>query len=61
LFFDIALLFVFTPGVSAEDGNRLNPLHSILQKYNEDDFIVFKLVDGDRSRCYMSKLIVVLI
>jgi len=44
---------VFTPGVSAEDGNRLNPLHSILQKYNEDDFIVFKL-DIDTTSIEMS-------
>ena len=30
-------------GVTNREGDRLNPLNSILQKYNEDDFIVFKL------------------
>jgi hypothetical protein len=30
-------------GVTNLEGDRLNPLNSILQKYNEDDFIVFKL------------------
>ncbi len=35
-------------GVSAEEGHKLNPLHSILKKFNEDDFIVVKL-DIDTS------------
>jgi len=30
-------------GVNEKEGDRLNPLNSILQKYKEDDFIVFKL------------------
>jgi len=30
-------------GVSHEEGNRMNPLNSILQKFDEDDFIVVKL------------------
>ena len=30
-------------GVNHEPGHKLNPLHSILQKFNEDDFVVVKL------------------
>eukprot|EP00536_Pseudo-nitzschia_multiseries_P016787 jgi/Psemu1/299337/fgenesh1_pm.1237_\ len=30
-------------GVKSEEGHRLNPLHSILSRFNEDDFIVIKL------------------
>lgn len=30
-------------GVNPEDGNKLNPINSILEKFDEDDFIVFKL------------------
>jgi len=30
-------------GVSSEEGGRLNPLHSILKQFDEDDFIVVKL------------------
>jgi len=30
-------------GVSHEEGHRLNPLHSILKGFEEDDFIVLKL------------------
>lgn len=30
-------------GVSAEEGHKLNPLHSILKKFSEDDFVVVKL------------------
>ena len=30
-------------GVSAEEGHKLNPLHSILKKLSEDDFVVVKL------------------
>ena len=30
-------------GVSKEEGSKLNPLHSILKKFDEDDFIVVKL------------------
>ena len=30
-------------GVSSEEGHKLNPLHSILKAYGEDDFIVVKL------------------
>ncbi len=30
-------------GASAEEGHKLNPLHSILKKFNEDDFVVVKL------------------
>ena len=30
-------------GVNAEEGNRMNPINSILDKFDEDDFIVFKL------------------
>ena len=35
-------------GVTAEDGNKLNPLHSILAQFDKDDFIVVKL-DIDTS------------
>ena len=35
-------------GVSAEVGGKLNPLHSILEKFSEDDLIVIKL-DIDTS------------
>eukprot|EP00536_Pseudo-nitzschia_multiseries_P015121 jgi/Psemu1/327791/estExt_fgenesh1_pg.C_8240002 len=35
-------------GVTSEEGHRLNPLHSILSQFNEDDFIVVKL-DIDTS------------
>jgi len=35
-------------GVNHSSGHRLNPLHSILNHYNEDDFIVVKL-DIDTS------------
>merc|ERR1719203_1663273 len=35
-------------GVNAEEGHKLNPLHSILKKFDEDDFIVLKL-DIDTS------------
>jgi len=30
-------------GVSAKEGDKLNPLHSIIKKFNEDDFVVVKL------------------
>ena len=30
-------------GVTAEEGHKLNPLHSILKTFDEDDFIVVKL------------------
>ena len=30
-------------GVSAEEGSKMNPINSILEKFDEDDFIVFKL------------------
>lgn len=30
-------------GITHEEGHRLNPLHSILSQFNEDDFIVVKL------------------
>mmetsp|Transcript_16849 Transcript_16849/g.31910 ORF Transcript_16849/g.31910 Transcript_16849/m.31910 type:complete len:399 (-) Transcript_16849:184-1380(-) len=30
-------------GVSPEEGNKLNPFHSILRQFNKDDFIVVKL------------------
>lgn len=30
-------------GANPEVGHRLNPLHSILEQYNEDDFVVFKM------------------
>lgn len=30
-------------GVDATEGHRLNPLHSILKQFNEDDFVVVKL------------------
>ena len=30
-------------GVSEKNGDKLNPLHSILEKLNVDDFIVVKL------------------
>lgn len=35
-------------GVSAKEGDKLNPLHSIIKKFNEDDFVVVKL-DIDTS------------
>ena len=35
-------------GVTAEEGHKLNPLHSILKKFSPDDFIVVKL-DIDTS------------
>lgn len=35
-------------GVSARKGDKLNPLHSIVRKLNEDDFVVVKL-DIDTS------------
>ena len=35
-------------GVSAEEGNKLNPLHSVVKKFNKDDFVVVKL-DIDTS------------
>ena len=35
-------------GVTHEEGHRLNPLHSILSAFDEDDFIVVKL-DIDTS------------
>ena len=34
---------VLFEGVNPEDGNKLNPINSILEKFDEDDFIVFKL------------------
>ena len=34
---------VLSVGVNPEDGNKLNPINSILEKFDEDDFIVFKL------------------
>ena len=34
---------VLSLGVNPEDGNKLNPINSILEKFDEDDFIVFKL------------------
>jgi hypothetical protein len=34
--------------VNQEEGAKMNPLHSILQHFNEDDFIVVKL-DVDTS------------
>ena len=30
-------------GVSAEEGHKLNPLHSIMKKFNKDDLIIVKL------------------
>lgn len=30
-------------GVSATEGAKLNPLHSVIKKFNEDDFVVVKL------------------
>ena len=30
-------------GVNHTEGHRMNPLHSILSKFHEDDFIVVKL------------------
>lgn len=30
-------------GVDAEEGHKLNPLHSIIQKFHEDDLIVLKV------------------
>lgn len=39
-------------GVTAEEGSRLNPLHSILEQFNEDDFIIVKL-DIDNSSIEM--------
>ena len=35
-------------GVSAREGDKLNPLHSIVKKFDEDDFVVVKL-DIDTS------------
>lgn len=35
-------------GVTAEEGNKLNPLHSILKRFSKDDFVVVKL-DIDTS------------
>ena len=35
-------------GVSAKEGDKLNPLHSVIKKFNEDDFVVVKL-DIDTS------------
>ena len=35
-------------GVSAKEGDKLNPLHSVIEKFNEDDFVVVKL-DIDTS------------
>jgi len=35
-------------GVSSKEGDKLNPLHSIIKKLNEDDFVVVKL-DIDTS------------
>ena len=35
-------------GVSAKEGDKLNPLHSIVKKFDEDDFVVVKL-DIDTS------------
>ena len=32
-----------TTGVNHTEGHRLNPLHSILSTFDEDDFIVIKL------------------
>ena len=40
----ISVLFLsFFQGVSHEEGSKMNPLHSILSSFNEDDFIVMKL------------------
>jgi hypothetical protein len=30
-------------GVKPEEGNKMNPINSILESFDEDDFIVFKL------------------
>ena len=38
----LTILFLST-GVNHKEGNQLNPLNSILQKFKEDDFIVLKL------------------
>ena len=34
---------IVSPGVSADKENKMNPLYSILDKYNEDDLIIVKL------------------
>jgi len=40
-------------GVQSDPTGRLNPLHSILRKYNEDDFVVIKL-DIDTANIELS-------
>ena len=43
-----ATMYIIVSGVTAEEGAKLNPLHSILKTFSEDDLIVVKL-DIDTS------------